>query len=69
VQQEKNNSGAPAGQDGGKDHAVSTAPEKGICYMHISIRPLMHQGGAVKTLFRQFPKGFMRFIMFCEISN
>ncbi|MDP2758637.1 MAG: hypothetical protein ACYDHV_01310 [Desulfurivibrionaceae bacterium] len=69
MQQEKNNSGAPAGQDGGQDHAVSTAPEEGVCCMNISIRPLMHQGGAAEALLRQFPKGFVRFIMFCEITN
>jgi len=62
-------SGNPPEQDGSQGCPEGTAPEEWICDMNISVRTLMHQGGAAEALPRQLPESSPDFILFCEVTN
>jgi len=62
-------SGNPPEQDGSQGCPEGTAPEEWICDMNISVRTLMHQGGAAEALPRQFPESSPGLILSCEITN
>ena len=59
----------PPDRIGSQGCPEGTAPEEWICNMNISVRTLMHQGGAAEALPRQFPESFPGFILFCEVTN
>ena len=69
MQDERGHSGEPAGQEGSQGNPDGTAPEEWVCTMNISVRTLMHQGGAAEALPRQFPESSPGFILFCEVTN
>jgi hypothetical protein len=59
----------PAEERGRQGCPEGTAPAERVCNTNLSVRILMHQGGATEAFLRQLPESYPSFILFCEVTN
>jgi hypothetical protein len=69
VPEQSAHSADPPEERGRQGYPKGTVPAEWVRNTNLSVRILMHQGGATEAFLRQLPESYPGFILFCEVTD